>query len=276
MEICNFFTYVYTHKTIYKCAGISLAGPNEYAYISRKNIAEMKGLLTRAYNEIYAPVYPLSKGGDPLQEWLDKLERPDGENDVRILIAGKNLSGDAPVLKGMTMSIYYNRSDTGVLSFIVTEKKFRNEGLGKKLTFMQADFLLAAAKEAGRDLRGWYIECHDPAKTNKNYDGFDSRKLVEKYVSWGAKPVPVDYILPVKDKSPERVNYYMLLSAPHPKTGCHPDSEVTLEHIRSTYRDYGVDPETDPSVRAMEEQLEQSERRKERRRSEIQPEPPSF
>lgn len=251
-----------------------MAGPNEYAYISHKNIAEMKGLLTRAYNEIYAPVYPLSKGGDPLQEWLDKLERPDGENDVRILIAGKNLSGEAPVLKGMTMSIYYNRSDTGVMSFIVTDKKFRNEGLGKKLTFLQADFLLAAAKENGSDLRGWYIECHDPSKTNKNYDGYDSRKLVKKYETWGAKPVPVDYVLPAKDKTPERVDYYMLMSAPHPETGRHPDAGVTLDHIRSTYRDYSVDPDTDPSVQAMGRQLENAEARSSATRDQVQPPPP--
>jgi hypothetical protein len=234
---------------------------NDYITISHHNIAETKPLLQHAYRQIQSKIFPLDHGGEPLDRWLEFMEKPIEDVDYRIIIAGQNLrssggANDNAVIKAMVVSIYYRGSDTGLLAYIATDRQYRNEGLGQKLTKLQAQFLHAAAVENGKSLKGWFIECYDPSKTSDNYDDYSSRKLIDKYLSWGARQVPIDYSVPDTIDETVKARSYMLLSGPHPQTGKYADDRTILRYIYSIYSNLGIEnPARDPDFIAMREKL---------------------
>lgn len=233
---------------------------NEYVAISHANFAATQELLSHAYKEICAPVFPLDHGGEPLERWAAELKNPQSDVDYRIIIAGQNLAsgGAQATIKAMAVSIYYRDTDTGLLAYIVTDRQYRNEGLGHKLIGLQAAFLHAAAQENNKPLRGWFVECFDPTKTNDNYDGYDSKKLVNKYAGWDVFPVPIDYCVPDTMDKNKKIDTYMLLSGPHPQTGKYPDCKTVFAYISSIYRNLGIkNPERDPDFIAMKKELSQ-------------------
>jgi hypothetical protein len=243
------------------------AGENEFLFISNDNFSPAhEALLRRAYDGVYAPVFPMDNGGEPLERWLSFLHNRDDANNYLIIIAGRNLNPandnrDAPVIKGITVSNYYPQTDTGLLGYVAVDPTFRKEGLGMKLVDLQAEFLQAAAGTRGQNLRGWFLGCFDPAKTDHNYGGYNSQKLVDKYLAHGLQHVPVDYALPAtiydggKIDDP-KVRHYMLMAGRHPETGALPDDRTVMDFIASIFTELGIDnPSADPDFQDMQRQL---------------------
>lgn len=242
---------------------------NEYVFINNSNFnPELESLLRRAYREVYLPVFPLDGGGEPIERWLEFLSSGNMANEYRIIIAGQHLTetnggnaSEEPVFKAITVSNYYQDSDTGLLGYVTVRPEFRTEGLGMKMVDLQAEFLRAASNERGKNLRGWYLGCYDPVKTDHNYGGYAATRLVQKYLDHGLKTVPIDYALPatINDGgklTDPKVRYYMLMAAPHPQTGEFPDDNTTLDFIRSIYQDLGeADADSDPDFQEMARQL---------------------
>ncbi|HTK85529.1 MAG TPA: hypothetical protein VL625_10635 [Patescibacteria group bacterium] len=246
----------------------SPAGENEFVYISNDNFSpEIEALLRRTYDEVYAPIFPANAGGENVERWIESFKRREMVSEYRIIIGGRDLTaairGDAdahPVPKAITVSNYYPKSDTAILGYITVKPEFRTERLGMKILDLQADFLRAAANEQGQNLRGWFLACHDPAKTDHNYGNYSAQKLVDKYLQHGLKIVPVDYVQPAtgdaEGTAADKTRYYMLMAAPHPETGEFPDAEATIDFLRSVYRDLGfTDPDSDPDMQSMIRQL---------------------
>ena len=133
-----------------------------------------------------------------------------------------------------------------------------------KLVDLQADFLHAAAGSYGHDLKGWFLGCFDPARTDHNYGGYSGQKLVDKYLDHGLQRVPIDYALPATiynggKLTDEKVRHYMLIAGPHPETGAFPDQQTVMNFVASIYEELGVqDPAADPDFQGMAEQLRQA------------------
>jgi GNAT superfamily N-acetyltransferase len=246
---------------------------NEFLFLSNDNInPATESLLRKAYAQVYADTFPLETGGEPLEAMLHYLKTKNGNNDCRIIVAGLNLKkalndnngGEVPVIKGITVSYYYPRTDIGLLGYVAVNPEFRKEGLGMKLVNLQAEFLQAAAMERGKNLRGWFLECNDPEKTDHNYGGLHAQKLVDKYTRHGLRKVPVDYAVPPTmyggDIFDEKIRELMLMAAPHPETGEFPDQKATMDFIRSVYHALGVEnPDGDADFQEMAEQIERKE-----------------
>lgn len=231
----------------------------QFVGISRNNYNEYKGLLTKAYRDVYAPVFPVGKGGETLESWQSYLSNPQNPLEYRIIVAGENLTseGNNPVIKGMVASIYYSVSDTALLAYLAVDRQYRQEGLGRKLTQLQAEFLKAAAHEHGKDLDGWFLACDDPAELPIGFDNYNSQKLVDKYVSWGLKVLPFQYMQPDFEPGAPKVADYILLSGPDPVTGQHGNTNAVLSFLESIYKELGItQPHLDKDFIAARQQLE--------------------
>ncbi len=246
-------------------------GENEFLLISNDNFSPaLESLLRKAYADVYAPIFPIKEGGEPLERWLDFLKVHDPSNDYRIIITGQHLTSSndnasqAPVIKGITVSNYYPQTDTGLLGYVAVNPEFRKEGLGMKLVDLQADFLRAAANTQGHDLKGWFLGCFDPARTDHSYGGYSGQKLVDKYLAHGLERVPIDYALPATiynggKLTDEKVKHYMLIAGPHPVTGEFPDHDTVMNFVASIYQELGAqDPAADPDFQEMARQLKRA------------------
>ena len=237
-------------------------GDNEIAFVNHHTIGKYKELLQKAYNDLYINVFPLEKGGVEVERWFEDMENPRAtNNDIRILVAGKNLNDPAKAeISGISVSIYFRDNDVGLLAYIAVDPNKRVSGLGHALHEIQARELWKAARENKKQLKGWYIECYAPEKVGSGFDGYDSQKLVDKYVKWGAQRLAIDYVVPDTHNSRLRDQSLTLLAGKHPISGQHPDARTNLTYVRSLWTLEGVTKEEqdrDPAMIRMADQLGQ-------------------
>lgn len=236
-------------------------GDNEIAFVNHNTVGKYKELLHKAYNDLYIKTFPLEKGGIEIERWMDVLENfgPDSPDDYRILIAGKNLDDpEKAEINGVSMGIYFRKTDIGLLAYIAVNQNARVNGLGHTMHQLQGQELWNAARDNKKGLRGWYIECYDPAKVPQGYAGYDSQKLVDKYVQWGAERLPIDYVVPDTHDSSKREDTLTLLAAAHPVTKLNPDRRTHLDYVRSLWELEGVGKDAqdkDPAMQRMASQL---------------------
>lgn len=235
-------------------------GDNEIAFVNHHTIGKYKELLHKAYDDLYIKTFPLEKGGMEIESWFEEMENPRATNhDIRILVAGKNFNDpDKAQINGISVSIYFRDSDVGLLAYIAVNPDARTHGLGHALHEIQARELLKAARENKKTLKGWYIECYAPEKVGLGFDGYDSQKLVDKYVKWGAQRLPIDYVVPNTHDCSIRDKSLTLLAGAHPITKKHPDARTNLSYIRSLWSLEGVREEEqnrDPAMIRIAAQL---------------------
>lgn len=235
-------------------------GDNEIAFVNHHTIGKHKELLQKAYDNLYIKVFPLAKGGVEIERWFEDMENPRAtNNDIRILVAGKNLNDPKKAeIHGISVSIYFRDNDVGLLAYITVDPDARVNGLGHTMHEIQARELWKAARENKKNLKGWYIECYAPEKVGTGFDGYDSQKLVDKYVKWGAKRLPIDYVVPDTHNCAIRDHSLTLLAGAHPVTKQHPDAQTNLNYIRSLWTLEGVsqaEQNRDPAMITMASQL---------------------
>ncbi len=201
-------------------------------------------LLKKAYNEIYVPAFPNDDERENLDLWTNKLKsksRSSADKYV-IIIAGNDLDdASACFIKGISVGIYYDDAQSGLMAYNAIRPECRNEGLGRQLVDARVEALHGIAASKGHDLKGIFLEAHDPVHPCNN--GYDSQKRVDKFESWGARKIDVDYIQPALagDKGKPRD----LLLMAYPVNGVYPTPGLTEEFLHALYKGHGHEPPED-------------------------------
>ncbi|KAF0973813.1 hypothetical protein FDP41_007200 [Naegleria fowleri] len=140
-------------------------------------------LLTKIYNEIMIPNFPIESELDPLEVWINNLTHKGGRIFVplmHIMVAFEIDSNDNNALKdeniaGISVFEYYEMSQCALLSYFVVCEKYRNYGLGKTLVYQAYEYCkneLYAKRKANRwealnnalmHVRNWHVGDDDGA-----------------------------------------------------------------------------------------------------------------
>ncbi|GEM_PF-3370622 len=226
------------------------AGNYEIAMIGQSNLAQKLPLLQQAYQDVYLKAFSLDNGEDSIHTWTKQLDDPASPVNYRIAVAGFDLSGNAPKIASMLVSGYHKSIDTGYLCYIVVAPEYRVNGLGHMLFKVHENSLLDMAEENGSPLRGWFLDCPDPSRPHD--DDYDAQKRVDKYIKWGARPLPIDCTYPSSSDPALRTDGNIILAFPHPATGLYPDAQALIDTVRAIYKAYGVpNPQNDPAFKKM-------------------------
>lgn len=224
--------------------------------LSHRNLGHLAAL-EKAYEDLYLPHFPPAEGYDSIDKWMSALLDPENSPvEYRITLAGENLRGeDGPVkIKGICVSMYFKDSDTGYLGYIIVDPASRTEGLGYSLFRQHQSAMVDAARDHGGELRGMYLDCHDPRK--EGHDSYDPQKRVNKYVKWGGVEIDCDYRVPIVTRPGSKALDLTLIAFPHPVTGEYPTPETHVGFFGSIYKDNGVDkPEQVPHFQHMKKRV---------------------
>ncbi|NCC23039.1 MAG: hypothetical protein EOM26_11365 [Alphaproteobacteria bacterium] len=233
-------------------------GNREFLTISTENIRKpgFSAILQQAHQGLYLQNFPLTKDGESLSEWNEHLTNPLSDIDYRIILAGRNLRNGTPEINGICVVNYYKDSDTAILSYIAVDESCRTEGLGYQLREIAKSEIMKAAHENGRSLRGWFLDCEDPRKVSEMPGRYSPTKRLNKYVGWGGKVVPCDFVIPVSGNPNKRDRDSVLVAFPHPETSEYPKPEAITDYLVSLFRHEGVErPRFDPDFMDMSEQI---------------------
>lgn len=136
-----------------------------------------EALLSRFYQEVYLPAFPIPDEREELDSWKDQLTipRPPGAPETRIIIAGLGLKGGHPTLAGGTIVEYYPGSNLGLLTYLVVDPAFRGRNLSRILVDKQLNGADQAAEELapGRRPYAYLSEMNDPNLPESQKDGQD-------------------------------------------------------------------------------------------------------
>lgn len=105
-------------------------------------------LITRIYNEIMIPNFPIESELDPLEVWVNNLTHKGGRIFVplmHIMVAYEVEDRNDPNVKdeniaGISVFEYYEMSQCALLTYFVVCEKYRKYGLGKTLVYQAYDY----------------------------------------------------------------------------------------------------------------------------------------
>jgi len=214
------------------------------------------GVLQAAYDSLYAPVFSLDHGGEPLEKWTAELDPQRQDRRFIVYVASQAINGqDVPV--GISVGAYYPQTQTAILAYNVVSSDARGAGIGKKLVKARMDGFEKLARQAGTPLRAVFIECNNPALVAPENDVLDPAARVRIFEKMGAKAIEIDFVCPINDK----IYDLMILGMPHPVHGKYPTADETKLFLGSYYKAFGFEtPESDPDFRAMSQQLDRISR----------------
>jgi hypothetical protein len=225
-------------------------GDNELCVITRHNLGRMMPVLENAYKNVYLPHFPLKADWDSLDTFLKIMRDPDADRDITIIVAGTNLhrptQSHQPCVKGICIGNYLKESDTAHLDYMAVDARYRTEALGYALFKAYSFAVLDVASEHDGVIEGLFINCQDPKKPiakNRNYESYDPIKRIQKYESWGARHLPLDYkigyITPTNGFRIDETD--ALLAFEHPMTHTYPGPSVVQQHIKALWQTYSPD-----------------------------------
>jgi GNAT superfamily N-acetyltransferase len=192
-------------------------------------------LLAQAYHEVYKAAFPIDAEREPLEKWLELLAKPTPDVSLVVVIVGKDIDTPHPVIKGVATTEYYTKQDVGQLAYVAISPECRNEGLGRVMVEVRKKALLQIAKRNGGTLKGVFIGCNDPEKVKPEEDSFDPSIRMGIFQKWGARIMPIDFVLPPLKKESERCDKFKILAYPHPETGEYPSPEALRAFINGLY-----------------------------------------
>lgn len=218
-------------------------------------------LLTRAYNDVYIPAFPIADERESIEAWMANYKNPVKNAEIVIIIAGENLDNHRhAVIKGMSVGYYYPSGDAGLMAYVAIDPKYRSEGLGHVMVEARKQALLNAAKRHGKSLGGVFLECNDPTKVKPEDDSFDPATRIKIFQKWGAEIIPIDYVQPSLSVGDAKSDYMNLLAYPHPTTGKYPTPGEIHGFIYGIYKACakysGVLPEQDADYKAIKAQID--------------------
>ncbi len=217
-------------------------------------------LLSDAFDEVYAPAFPIAEECESLETWMASLSRPNSNSKIVIcIITGDKPLAQKPDIKGIVVGYYYSQEEVGLLAYTATAPQFRNAGLGRIQMDILGKAFIDIARQNGSELQGYFLECNDPAKVRSEDDSFDPTTRLKIFGHWGARIMPVDYVQPALSPDLEKCSMFKLLAYPHPTSGEYPTPGAILGFIHGIYkgcaRYSGVQPEDDPDYNNMKAQL---------------------
>lgn len=103
-------------------------------------------LLTKIYNEIMIPNFPIESELDPMEVWINNLTHKGGRIFVPLMhimvayeIDESNEMKDENIA-GISVFEYYEMSQCALLTYFVVGEKYRKYGLGKTLVYQAYEF----------------------------------------------------------------------------------------------------------------------------------------
>lgn len=219
-------------------------------------------MLVWAYNNIYIPCFPNKAHREPLEHWIERLQgNPPTPDRYVVILAGENLDNPAIAkIKGISVGIYYEAAEAGLMAYNAIHKDYQGQGLGRLLLEARQEALEGIAALKGRSLKGLFAEAQDPKKPGKN-DIFDPTKRIETFARWGAEIVPIHYVQPALalaegEENKGKSKNLLLLSYPTREFG-HATPSITQAFVHALYTADGESlPEEDRHYCRMFTELE--------------------
>lgn len=224
-----------------------------------KNTPQHFHLLEEAYREIFIPAFPDPDERESLQQIMEAIHEKVPNLVMAVNILGENLNDpQKAVVKGIGIAEYYEDASVGLLAYNAIDPKYREKGMGKILVQSRIDTMKKFAKERGKKLRGVFIDVRDPSKATPAKGDFDPQLRVDIFTKWGAKKVPMDYVMPPLNKSSDYCDTMMLMN--YPVDGLYAEKDAIRDCLSAMYRRCNIkQPEQDYFFRRMAKQLDQAD-----------------
>ena len=180
------------------------------------------------------------------------------KNQFVFLIAGENLGDpEKEIIKGLSIGLYFDKSQTGAVWYLVVSKEHRREGIGDNLVKATDKSLEQMAALRQRQYQGLFVHIHDPDKEGNENDPFDPRARVKFYEGLEAVKAPIDFVSPSSDINGQ-VWPYMLVTMPK-ADGQYPSKTAVAGHVADYFRVYGhPEPNVHPHFRRMIAEIAQA------------------
>lgn len=118
------------------------------------------------------------------------------------------LAMDEDSVMGAIVVEYYRASDCILLTYIVTDSKYRKQGVARKLIAEVSEYF------KDKNLKAVFIEANDPAKTDASMESMNTEERLLFYKRVGAKIVDVPYSQPALGEGKEACECLLLLALP--------------------------------------------------------------
>ncbi len=237
------------------------AAGNEVRFL--KNAPSDLALLERGLKELCPPNFEECEANEAIG-LIEKLKANQDsrlENTFVFLVSGTNLD-DTPnaIIKGLSIGLLFPSSQTGSVWYLVTDEKYRQQGVARVLVFATAR-ALKDISPGQQELKGLFVQIHDPDMADvAARDPFDSRKRVAFYHKLGARRIQIPcFFSPVLNEDGSRGESfrYMLVAVPQ-APGAEPalTKNIIRSHIIDYYGEYGYDDaDLHPDFLTMDSQL---------------------
>jgi GNAT superfamily N-acetyltransferase len=163
------------------------------------------------------------------------------------------LAMDSDSVMGAIVVEHYRSSDCILLTYIVTDSKYRKQGIARRLIQQVSEYF------KDKFLEAVFIEANDPERTDASMESMNTKERLLFYKRVGAKIVDVPYAQPALGEGKEACECLLLLALP--LVG---QNEIDKETIREfLYEFYSAckveDPEKDEnyilSVKSMKDKV---------------------
>lgn len=193
-------------------------------------------MLEKALTDIYMPAFPDEHERESIEKIFSALHGDIPGVSVVINVLGTDLEDpEKRVLKGVSIAYYYEAQSVGLLAYNAVHPDHREKGIGKLMVQSRIESLKQLAADKGRTLEAVFLEVNDPTKVAAENDSMDPQKRVNLFKSWGAEPVPVDYVQPPLEKDGYYVENMMLMN--YPLDGKFAGPKEVEKFLRAIYRE---------------------------------------
>eukprot|EP00742_Colponemidia_sp_Colp-10_P002350 GILJ01002506.1.p1 GENE.GILJ01002506.1~~GILJ01002506.1.p1 ORF type:complete len:286 (-),score=36.76 GILJ01002506.1:152-1009(-) len=221
------------------------------------------GLLTRFYNELIIPMFPLEDEREPLSEWMSYFEQQrNGESDLHFHIvlllcvanrdgenAGRIVSSDnydvdleTACIAGGCVFEFYSEKMTSLISYIVVNPEYSGRGLAKFMIKYAVDGFYADAQLCRRqqsqcctsscatcDVSQMYIptffETNKPGVTDGVMKSEERHKVLH---SLGCRWIDVSYVQPALSKDSAPCSDLLLLTLKSDRQEINDDGQAVI------------------------------------------------
>ena len=212
-------------------------------------------LLTRTLDKLF----PGNFVADEAAEAPGLIELLRGNSNFSFLVCGTDLHDPQRAeIKGLCVGALFPESGTAALWYLVSDAKYRQQGIGRTLVFDTAAELQRKAHEIGLpELRGLFAHIHDPRLPEASDDPFDPSQRVAFYDRLGAQLARIPHFLSPDPAGVEKSIPYLLVAIPlAPGEPPRVSAAAIHDHAIDYFRHYGVeDPAQHPDFQLMERQL---------------------
>ena len=218
-------------------------------------------LLERFYHGVYVEEFPDPDERESLENMTEYLRLKEqgwyGANNYHILV----ISADDGQIAGGVIADYFDRSNAGVIEFMVVGPSFRGQGLGKRLLEEISGKFLEDCRKAGHsELTGICGEVNDPYRrcdVSEHLDGFARMRMWDHF---GFQLLDFPYVQPPLSNDQEAVVGLGLMFRPGAEHSFDRVASLFVERFVEDYQIWAMripEPEKEPDFQRMRQWLRQ-------------------